>query len=239
MKQVGIYSFIMCVVFLAVGCAAPSRKIVKTEVGQQKTAKTEVEIQKTAETKVETQEAARTEVEGPSIRLALKFSPADSTTYRVALENDKSVQWEGGASKPEGFQGGHTGNKMEITFAQQIQRVDDQGNATARITIKALKYLVTIKNNVTLDFDSSRQEDRSNPLSQLIGQSYTIEITPSGEVSKVPDTGDALAAVKGDSAATTWLSDCFRLTPSRNNTQFEPCPLWARTNCAKVTTGAA
>ncbi|MBL7185683.1 MAG: hypothetical protein ISS70_05105 [Phycisphaerae bacterium] len=195
MKQIGIYSLVVCVVFLAAGCTELSEDTVKTEVEQQET----------AETRVETQEAAKTEVEaeeqGPSIRLVLKFSPADSTTYRVALETDKSVQWEGGASKPKGFQGGHTGNKMEMTFARRIQSVDDQGNATARITIKALKYLATIKNNVTLDFDSSREEDRSNPLNKLIGQSYTIEITPSGEVSKVADTSDALAAVKGDSAA--------------------------------------
>jgi len=195
MKHIGIYSLVVCVVFLAVGCAAPSRKIVKTGVGQQETIETQVETQETVKTEVEAEE------QGPSINLALKFSEADSTTYRVALENDKSVQWEGGASKPEGFQGGHTGSKMEMTFAQQIQRVDDQGNATARITVKALKYLVTIKNNVTLDFDSSRQQDRSSPLSQLIGRSYTIEITPSGQVSKVIDTSDALAAVKGGSAA--------------------------------------
>ena len=173
MKQIGICSFIMCVVFFAAGCTDLSEETVKTEVEEQ----------------------------SPSVRLALKFSPEDLTTYKVVLETDKSVQWEGGVSKPEGFQGGHTGNKMEMTFDQQIQRVDDQGNATARITIKALKYLATIKNNVTLDFDSSREEDRSNPLSKLIGQSYTIEITPSGKVSKVADTSDALAAVKGDSAA--------------------------------------
>jgi hypothetical protein len=193
MKQVGIYSFIMCAAFFAAGCAGLSEE----------TPKTEVEIKKTAEVRVETQEAAGAEVEGqgPSVRLALKFSPADSTVYKVTLETDKSVQWEGGASKPKGFTGGHTGNKMEMTFDQLIQRVDDQGNATARITIKTLKYQVTIKNDVALDFDSSREADRSSPLNKLIGQSYTIEITPSGEVSKVADTSNALAAVKGDSAA--------------------------------------
>ncbi len=175
MKQTGIYSFVVCVVFFAAGCTELSEEPVKIEV--------------------EARES------GPSVKLALKFTPEDSTTYKVALEADKSVLWEGGASKPKGFQGGHTGNKMEMTFVRQIQSVDDQGNATARITIKALKYLVTIKNNVTLDFDSSREEDGSNPLSKLIGQSYTIEITPSGEVSKITDTSDALAAFTGDSVA--------------------------------------
>ena len=124
-----------------------------------------------------------------------------ATIYRVTMGTGKSVQWEGGAGKPRGFKGGHTGNKMEMTFLRQIQSIDGQGNATAKITIRALKYMVTIKSNVALDFDSLREEDLSNPLSKLIGQSYTIEITPSGEVSRVTDTSDALAAVKGDSAA--------------------------------------
>jgi len=52
-----------------------------------------------------------------------------------------------------------------------------------------------------MDFDSSRQQDRQNPLSKLIGQSYTIQITSSGQVSKVIDANDARAAVKGDSFA--------------------------------------
>lgn len=185
MKQVRIYSFIMCVLFFAAGCAEHSEETVRTQVETQETAGIEGQAGE----------------QGQPVKLALKFSPADSSVYKVTMETDKSVQWEGDATKPKGFKGGHTGNKMEMTFAQQIQSVDDQGKATARITIKSLRYQVTIKNNMTLDFDSAREEDRSNLLSKLIGQNYTIEITPSGEVTKVADTSDALAAVQGDSAA--------------------------------------
>ena len=195
MKQIGIYTLVVCAVLLAAGCPAPSRKIVKTDVGQRETVDTQVGRREIVRTQVKAGE------QGPSVNLALKFMEADSTTYRVTLENDKSVQWEGGTSKPAGFQGGHTGNKMEMTFVRQIQGVHDQGNATARITIKALKYMVTIKNKVTLDFDSSRPQDQSHPLSKLIGKGYTIEMTPSGLVSEVSDANDALAAVKGDSTA--------------------------------------
>ena len=175
MKQIGACSFVVCVLFLAAGCTRLSEEAAQTEIGA--------------------------EEQGASVKLALRLIPKDSTIYKLALETDKSVQWEGGASKPKGFQGGHTGNKMEMTFTRRIQSVDNQGNATAEITIKTLKYLTKVKNNVILDFDSSREEDRNNPLSKLIGQSYTIEITPSGEVSKITDTSDALEAVKGDSAA--------------------------------------
>ncbi len=144
---------------------------------------------------------AKAEQEKPSAKLALKFMPGDSASYKVILETGKSVQWEGTQSRPKGFKGGSTGNKMEMTFDQDIETVNDEGNAAARITIKELKYLTKVKDNIVLDFDSSKEKDRSSPLSKLIGQSYTIEITPSGQVSRVVDTSDALAAVKGGTPA--------------------------------------
>jgi Family of unknown function (DUF6263) len=134
--------------------------------------------------------------------LALRFTPGDSTTYKVTRENDKSVEWEGTAeSKPKQFTGGHTGNKIEMTFTQDVQRVDDKGGAVVKITIKKLTYLATVKDQVVLDFDSSREKGASSPLGKLIGQSYTIGLTASGRVAKVIDAAEARAAIRGDSAA--------------------------------------
>lgn len=133
--------------------------------------------------------------------LALKFTPDDVTAYKVTTERERGVIWEGPLiKKPKSFVGGHTGNKIEMTFTQQIQSVDDEGNAVAKITIKGLKYLAKVKDNIILDFDSSREKDRNNPLGKLIGQSYTIEITASGQVSKVIDVSGARTAVGGTSA---------------------------------------
>jgi hypothetical protein len=161
---------------------------------------------KTARTKVKFEEQKQT------VRLALKFVPNDSTTYKVTTDADNSLTWESpDANKPKGFTGGHTGRKSEITFTQQIQSIDDKGNAVAMITIKQLKYLQTVKNEITMDFDSSRQQDQQEPLSKLIGLSYTIEMTESGDVSKIIDANDARAAVKGasttDKMAASFLSD--------------------------------
>ena len=69
----------------------------------------------------------------------------------------------------------------------------------AVITIDGLKYVSKIKESTVLDFDSSRAEDANAPMAKLIGQSYTIEITPSGQVSRIVDVNSALAVVKGDS----------------------------------------
>jgi hypothetical protein len=184
MKHIGIYvgiaTPVLCALLFWAGCTKPSDEA--------------------AEIEVETGRQAQPVV------LALKFVPADSTTYKVALEAGRSVQWEGSSPKPAKFQGGRTSNRMEMTFSQQIESVDDQGTAVARITIKELKYVTTVKDRIVLDFDSSRETDHGSPLNNLIGQSYTIELTPSGQVSRIVDANDALAAVSADKTAVALLS---------------------------------
>jgi len=167
---------VLCALLMTAGCADRSEQAVQTTV--------EPKEQKLP------------------VKLALKFVPEDSTTYKITRENDKSVKWEGPLeSTPKGFTGGHTGNRIEMTFTQHVQSVNGAGNAVAKITIKELKYLARVRDNVVLDFDSSREKDLGSPLGKLIGQSYTIEITVSGQVSKVIDASDARAAVQGDSSA--------------------------------------
>jgi len=188
MRQSKVLGFaaniVLCVLLLTAGCTEHAGEPAQTKIEPQKTTPAEVESDE------------------QTVKLALKFAPDDSTTYKVTTDNDNSVIWEGaGPDKPKGFTGGHTGRKIEFTFTQQIQSTDDKGNAVAKITIKQLKYLAKVKNDITMDFDSSKQEDRQNPLSKLIGQSYTVEITSSGQVLKLIDANDARAAVKGDSSA--------------------------------------
>lgn len=133
--------------------------------------------------------------------LALKFTPQDSTTYKLTTEAHRRIKWEGPMPEKTAFTGGHTGNKIEWKFNRQIQRVDDRGNAVAEITIEELKYLSIVRDKTILDFDSSREKDKNSPLARLIGQTYTIEIAPTGKVTKVIDTKQAEAAVKGTSSA--------------------------------------
>ncbi len=155
------------------------------------------------------------------VTLALKFAPGDSTAYRVIRETNKGVEWKGPESgRPKNFTGGHTTNRIEMAFTQHVQSTDGAGKAVAKITITGLKYLAKIKDQVTLDFDSSREiedpafrgrKDLSSPLGKLIGQSYTIELTASGQVSQVIDAVEARSAVAGESVlnktAVNLLSD--------------------------------
>jgi hypothetical protein len=131
--------------------------------------------------------------------LSLKFTQNDSTVYKVITEAQRIIKGEGALLDESTFKGGTTSNRAEMTFTQQIQSVDDKGNAVAKITIDKLSYLAKVKDDVTMDFDSFREKDKKSPLYKLIGQSYTIEITPEGQVSNIVDVSQAQAAVAGSS----------------------------------------
>ena len=213
----------ICLLLLVSGCAQPptetfggqpTKEAPKTKLEREETAKVEpketikpeVKKEETIEIKVEPKETIKPEVkpekQGPAVQLALKFAADDLTTYKVITEVEKSVKWEGPLpDKNFAFKGGATGNRVEMTFAQRIQSVNDKGNAVAQITVKGLKYSGKVKDNVVLDFDSSREKDVNNPLCKLIGQSYTIEISPAGQVLRVIEVSPAQAAVEGSSSA--------------------------------------
>jgi hypothetical protein len=180
MRQVKISSWLACAVvcslLLAAGCAPAGKEVAKPEV----------------KLKEQIPEAAAEEV----ATVALKFSPGDSTTYRVITEAERRIKWEGSLPEEPAFKGGRNHDRIEMTFAQEIQSVDDKGNAIAKITVKELKYSSTVKDNPAFEFDSSKPKDPNHPLAKLIGQSYTIKIAPTGEVTEVIDVKEAETAVR-------------------------------------------
>ena len=128
----------------------------------------------------------------PSADLSLKFSPDHTTAYKATSEVIRSYRFEQpnfGKLKEE-----QNEDLIEMSFTQTIQSVDADGNATARITINALKVDIIKKNKTKLSFDSQNEKDQNAPMAKLLGQSYTIKITPSGTV-EVLDTKKAIAAV--------------------------------------------
>ena len=188
-KMLGLAAnIVLCMLLLTAGCTRPAEEPALTTVEPPKT----------------TPAAVEPEEQIPTVKLALKLIEADSTTYRVITEIDKSVLWESPhPTKPKGFTGGHTGNRVEMTFKQLIQSINDKGNAVAKITIEQLKCTAKVKDNIVLDFDSSREQDRQNSLSKLIGQSYTLELTPSGQVLRIIDAKEARAVTASDLAGKT------------------------------------
>jgi len=191
-----IFSFIatavVCLLLLTMGCISITEETTKSKAES----KEKISAEETAKLEGKSKEQLTT------VELALKFTPQDSTTYRLITEAEKSVMWEGPLpEKPSAFKGGHTASRIEMTFTQRIQSINDKGDAVVEITIKGLKDLAQVRDNTVLDFDSSREKDRDSLLSRLIGQSYTIEISPAGRVLRILDVNEARAAVKGDSSA--------------------------------------
>jgi hypothetical protein len=217
MRQVKIFGFavtaVICILLMALGCADHDEDTIQTKVKPQE--------------------------QKPTVKPALKSAPADRITYKVTTDRERGVIWEGPLkNKPKSFVGGHSGNKIEMTFTRQTKSVDAEGSAVVKITINALKYSAKVRDKIVLDFDSSRKEEQDNPLSKLIGQSYTIELTASGEVSKVIDANDARAAVAGSgisNARATQLLSTQAITeqhsipalPDVDNGQLIPGKTWS------------
>jgi hypothetical protein len=129
--------------------------------------------------------------------LALKFAEKDTATYRVITESQRSIDWEGPVPEGRSFREGQTSVRTEVMFEQEILSVNDDGSALAKITIKHLKHLASRNSIVETEFDSSQGQD--NLMAKLTGQSYTILISPSGEVLKVVDKEDITSTVQGSS----------------------------------------
>ena len=125
--------------------------------------------------------------------LSLKFAPQETATYKSTSEVIKDFRFEQpnlGKLREE-----QTKTAIEMTFTQTIESVDAEGNATANITIKGLAVNIVNKNENKYAFDSTDKEDAQSPMTNLLGQSYKIQISPTGNV-KVLDANDARAAVK-------------------------------------------
>jgi hypothetical protein len=130
--------------------------------------------------------------------LVLKFKPGDVTTYKMINESQQKVEWQGPLPEDTDFKGGRNHNRLEMTFTQKVQSVDDKDNAVVEIIIGGVKYYSLLKDKVVLDFDNVTAEDQEHPLAMIVGKSYTIEIAPTGEVTRVIDVNEArLAARRG------------------------------------------
>ncbi len=139
--------------------------------------------------------------------LVLKFSVGDTSTYRVKTETVKDYRFEQPSlGKLDEKQ---SGAGTTVRFDQLIKSVDAEGNAVAKITLTSINYVMRQENSIKFDFDSEREEDKKKPFARLIGQSYTISMSPGGSV-EVIDATRARGIVKDSSAAKlaeSFLSD--------------------------------
>lgn len=117
---------------------------------------------------------------GPSANLSLQFSPQSSESYEIVTEATKDFRFE--QPTAEKLREEQTTTVIRMGFTQTITDVDNKGVATADVMIDSLSVHMTNKNEERLSFDSDKEADRSNPLYRLIGQRYTVQISPEGKV---------------------------------------------------------
>lgn len=139
--------------------------------------------------------------------LLLKFSKGRSDTYKSIMETERSVNFAGDITQDKQFKSAKSGTRAEMVFQQQTENVDPTGNATIKVTITSLKYLSKSKDVITLDYDSSNQQQQSNPLTRLIGQSYTITMSPRGEVTGIGGLDQIKRSAAADAAAVQLISE--------------------------------
>ena len=136
-----------------------------------------------------------------SAKIALKFVPQTKATYKSVMMSQMSLDFEGSLAKDPSFSSNKNENRAEMVFTQEILSVDRKGIALIKITIDAVKFISIFKNDTMLDVDSSRDADKNNPIAKLVGQTYNITLTPSGQVRSVTKLNQALAAIRGSSGA--------------------------------------
>lgn len=149
----------------------------------------------TAETKSAVKAAKKTT--GTPVNLSLKFNVGDTNTYKVVIESIKDYKFEQPSISQTKEQ--QTLSMTETVYDQKIESIDPNGNAKALITIKEIKSLSKNPQGTVFDFDSTKEADKNNALGTLVGQSYVIMITPTGEAIAVSDAQKAHDAAKGES----------------------------------------
>ena len=128
--------------------------------------------------------------------VSLSFKPKDVTDYKIVMVAEDGISFAGSLKDNPDFMNRMKKHEIEMTFSQEIESIDQNGNAVARITIGQLKYKST---EPAIDFDSTGGQDSDSVFSRLIGRSYKIQLTPNGTVLKVLDLKDIQAVTKGAS----------------------------------------
>ena len=133
------------------------------------------------------------------VKLALKPEPNETTNYRITTQMRRSIKWEGPVPEKSAFEESFNDDRIETVVTQRIQSADANRGISAQITINGLKYFSIVKNQTTVDFDSTRLADASSPLAKLMGQSYVIEFGPDNSISNVSDLSAVKLLVNGTS----------------------------------------
>ncbi len=132
-----------------------------------------------------------------AVGVAFNFTVGDVTRYKVTTEDEDSVQFEGKWPKEGDFENKHNNVRVEVSYTERIESVDEGGNAVAKVTIDAIRASYINRNLSAYDFDNRRETDNKKAMYKLLGKSYTIKLAPTGRFLEVVDASGVQAAVSG------------------------------------------
>jgi hypothetical protein len=130
----------------------------------------------------------------PSKKLSLNYTANQTVSYESMSKMIKDVEFDQPSLKKD--KKDQTSTTITVKFDQTIAEVGQDGTAIADVTIKGIQCKMVNKNEVRYEFDSASEKSKSDPLNNMVGQSYRISLSPSGVV-KVVDAAKARAVVVG------------------------------------------
>ncbi len=134
---------------------------------------------------------------GGSAPMALDLQPGDSGNYRVISEKQRGVEFGGALEGQQELEGGMRTSITEMTFTQEIESIDEAGNAVARITIRDISASTQMRDEIVSDYSSDTE---GSVFAGLVGKSYKIKIAPTGQVTEVLDTSQIREAIRNHGA---------------------------------------
>jgi len=156
----------------------------------------------------ESNEAA---VQSDKITFSIEFEPGTKTRYRVSTETVTTMESLENAIKNNASTAPlpKVSKSSEVIFTQEILGPVSENTNTviALVTIEHVGYNLTSPGQPELLFDSQKFTDQNSPFAKLIGQTYTIEISPLGYVFGIFNLRPARQAVRGPTPAHTAALD--------------------------------
>jgi hypothetical protein len=130
----------------------------------------------------------------PEVKVELKPVTNQVSTYKAVDLYRKDYLFDQPSSNKKTIK--DTELNTEVVYEQVTRDVDAEGNVTDDITIKAIKYLSTDSDGVNVDYDSSEDAKADSAFTMLIGQTYTIKMSPSFKVLEISNIVPSREAIK-------------------------------------------
>ncbi len=122
-----------------------------------------------------------------SNKIVIKLNLQKGDVYNINMSNEEKIIMELGDEEKWGKQS----SLMSYDF--EVKNVDDAGNITADIKIVRIKKAVESSEGGAQSFDSDKSNNSGDSpdiqsLKNIVGQQYSITITPYGQVTEVKGT---------------------------------------------------